>query len=62
MGNFLSEISLFGGFNLVQTSEGYMDLIGFVCVLESKGLSHALGSKGLCHQSINRKHPYKQGC
>ena len=39
-----------------------MDLIGFVCVLESKGLSHALGSKGLCHQSINLKHPYKQGC
>ena len=53
MGNFLSEISLCGGFNLVQTSEGYMDLIGFVCVLESKGL---------CHKSINRKHPYKQGC
>jgi len=46
----------------MQTSEGYMDLIGFVCVLESKGLSHVLGSKGLCHQSINRKHPYKQGC
>jgi len=22
-----------------------MDLIGFVCVLESKGLSHALGRK-----------------
>jgi len=39
-----------------------MDLIGFVHVLESKGLSHALGSEGLCHQSINRKHPYKQGC
>ena len=62
MGNFLSEISLCGGFNLVQTSEGYMDLIGFVCVLVSKGLSHALGSKGLRHKSINRKHPYKQGC
>jgi len=29
-----------------------MGLIGFVCVLESKGLSHALGSKGLCHQNI----------
>jgi len=39
-----------------------MDLIGFVCALESKGLFHALGSKGLCHQSINRKHRYKQGC
>ena len=37
-----------------------MDLIGFVCVLESKGLSHVLGSKGLCHQCMNRKHPYKQ--
>jgi len=62
VGNFLSEISLCGGFNLVQTSEDYMDMIGFVCVLESKCLSHALGSKRLCHQSINRKHPYKQGC
>ena len=33
MGNFLTEISLCGGFNFVQTSEGYMDLIGFVRVL-----------------------------
>ena len=61
MGNFLSEISLCGGFQF-STSEDYMDLIGFVCVLESKCLSHAMGSKGLCHQSVNRKHPYKQGC
>jgi len=41
----------------VQNSEGYISLIGFVCVLESKGLSHALGSKGLCHLSINVKRP-----
>jgi len=39
-----------------------MGLIGFVCVFEGKGQSHALGNKGLCHQSINLKHPYKQGC
>jgi len=62
VGNFLSEISLCGGFNLIQTSEGYMDLIGFVCALKSKGLSQAMKSKRLCHQSINRKPPYKQGC
>jgi len=38
-----------------------MGLIGLVCVLASKGLSHALGSKGLCHQSINLKHPISRG-